>query len=196
VDFVCSLLNPDNEILLTSTSSGLAESPAAEHSGQPEEAVPEISEGGALGEDHEGHTIDPKVSEEGEAEENDDEGSEQDSQQPEEGGPGASEGAPASEGGEDALTKILMNFSRALAKVHESTKKIPRDQVKLTETIEKINEAVVRIERNSEHLNIRLAAVEANTAAIQTSMQAIQEKNRLHETGTHVISIRTTELGK
>jgi hypothetical protein len=83
-----------------------------------------------------------------------------------------------------------------LAKVHEYTKTLPEDQVKLTETAEKMNETVIRIERNSEYLNIRLAAVEANTATIQTTMLDIKKKNRLHEIGTHVINIRTTELGK
>ena len=86
------------------------------------------------------------------------------------------------------ITEILTIFTKHLKVVEANTEKMAAHGRNLTES-------VAEIAMNSQNLHEKLAAVEASTTEMQTSMAAMQERNRLHEAGTHAIRFHTQEMG-
>lgn len=88
----------------------------------------------------------------------------------------------------EEITEILTMFTKQLKVVKTNTEKMAEHGRHLTEN-------VARIAANSQNLHEKLAVVEANTTEIQTSMAALEERNRLHEIGTHNIRFNTQNMG-
>jgi regulator of replication initiation timing len=86
------------------------------------------------------------------------------------------------------ITEILTIFTKHLKVVEANTEK-------LAEHARSLNETVVKIAINSRKMHEKLAAVEASTTEMQTSMAAMEERNRLHEIGTHSIRFHTQNMG-
>ncbi len=85
-------------------------------------------------------------------------------------------------------TEILTIFTKHLKVVEANTEKMAEHGRNLTES-------VAEIAMNSQNLHEKLAAVEASMTEMQTSMAAMDERNRLHEIGTHSIRFHTQEMG-
>lgn len=86
------------------------------------------------------------------------------------------------------ITEILAIFTKQLKVVEANTEKLAEHARNLTET-------VVKIAINSRNMHEQLAAVEASTTGMQTSIAAMEERNRLHEIGTHSIRFHTQNIG-
>ncbi len=88
----------------------------------------------------------------------------------------------------EEITEILTTFTKHLKVVEANTEKIAAHGHNLTENVATIAIA-------SQHLDKKLAAVEASTTEIQTTMAALEERNKLHEIGTHNIRFNTQNMG-
>lgn len=91
----------------------------------------------------------------------------------------------------EEITAILTRFTAQLEEVEGNNKAIAT----IADHCRELAEGFVIIARNSQTLSEKLGMVEASTTEMQTSMAAIEERNRLHEVGTHNIRFNTQNIG-